>query len=287
MAHFRHDGQRLAYTAYGEGTRPTVLLPGLLLSQEMQAPLARALASRGNRVITMDPLGHGASDRPQEPWRYSMTSFAEQTIALLDHLEVPQAVVGGTSLGANITLELASLAPDRLRGMVVEMPVLDHAVAACAAAFTPLLFALKFGEPAMRLLARVAGAIPRRAVPFLLQIALDSISQEPAPSAAVLGGILYGRVAPDHRQRAKIPAPALVIGHPRDPMHPFSDADMLASELPHARLLQASSILELRLRPERLTGEIAAFVAQCWDQPPVARPRKETAWNTASSAAPD
>ncbi len=267
MAYFRHDGQRLAYTAYGKGARTTVLLPGLLLSAAMQAPLARELACRGNRVITMDPLGHGASDRPEEPWRYSMTAFAQQTIALLDHLEVPEAIVGGTSLGANITLELAALAPERLRGMVVEMPVLDHAVAACAAAFTPLLFALRYGEPAMKLLARGARVIPRRAVPFLLQIGLDSIAQDPGPSAAVLAGILYGRVAPDHRQRATFRAPALVIGHPRDPLHPFSDAGMLVSELPDARLVQANSILELRLHPERLTGEIAGFVAECWEQP--------------------
>jgi hypothetical protein len=37
--------------------------------------------------------------------------------------------------------------------------------------------------------------------------------------------------------------PALVIGHYRDPIHPFSDSDMLARELPNARLLEASSIL--------------------------------------------
>ena len=48
----------------------------------------------------------------------------------------------------------------------------------------------------------------------------------------------------------------LVIGHYRDPVHPFSDSDMLVRELPNARLVQASSILELRLTPERLTGEI-------------------------------
>ena len=41
----------------------------------------------------------------------------------------------------------------------------------------------------------------------------------------------------------------LVIGHYRDPIHPFSDSDMLVRELPNARLVEASSILELRLTP--------------------------------------
>src|SRR3984957_12118095 len=264
MAHFRLDGQRLAYTVYGEGPRTTVLLPGLLLSQKMQAPLARRLAERGNRVVTMDPLGHGESSRPREVWRYSMAAFAVQTIALLDHLEIQQAVVGGTSLGANITLEVASQAPERLAGMIVEMPVLDNAIPACGAAFTPLLFALKFGEPAMGMLARGARAVPRRPLPFLAQIGLDWISQDPAPSAAVLSGILYGRVAPDHNERRTFEAPALVIGHPRDPVHPFSDAGMLASELPNGRLINARSVLELRMRPARLSDQIAGFVQDCW-----------------------
>ena len=266
MAEFHIDGQRIAYTVYGDGPRTTVLLPGLLLSQKMQAPLARQLARRGNRVVTMDPLGHGRSSRPREIWRYSMGAFAEQTIALLDHLQLDRAIVGGTSLGANITLEVAIRQPDRLAGMIVEMPVLDNAIPACGAAFTPLLFALKFGEPGMRALAAGARAIPRAPLPLLAEIGLDWISQDPAPSASVLGGILYGRVAPDHRQRMSLQAPALVIGHPRDPVHPFSDAGMLASELPNGRLINAHSILELRVRPRRLTGKIATFIDDCWDQ---------------------
>jgi pimeloyl-ACP methyl ester carboxylesterase len=183
MAQFRFDGQRLAYTVHGQGDRVTVLLPGLLLSQKMQIPLARELAAKGNRVVTLDPLGHGSSARPLESWRYSMSAFARQTVALLDHLGVERAVVGGTSLGANITLEVAAQAPGRLAGMIIEMPVLDNAVLACAAAFTPLLFALKFGAPAMRVLARAAGAVPRGPLPFLAGVGLDSISQDPEPSA--------------------------------------------------------------------------------------------------------
>jgi pimeloyl-ACP methyl ester carboxylesterase len=264
MAYFRHDGQRLAYSIHGEGSRTTVLMPGLLLSQKMQVPLAQALSRHGNRVITFDPLGHGASDRPREMWRYSMNAFAKQCVALLDHLEVDEAVIGGTSLGANITLEVASIAPERLRGMIIEMPVLDNAIPACAAAFTPLLFALTLGRPVMEALARGARQIPRVGIPLLVELGLDMISQDPGPSGSVLQGILFGRTAPDHPIRQTLQAPALVIGHPRDPIHPFSDSDMLAHELPNGRLLAAESIIELRTRPERLTDEIAEFVAECW-----------------------
>ncbi len=268
MPYFRHDGRRLAYTAHGEGDRVTVFTPGLLLSQKMQTPLARQLARRGNRVITLDPLGHGQSDRPDDMTLYSMPAFAEQTVALLDHLELDEAIVGGTSLGANITLEVAALAPKRLRGMIVEMPVLDRAIPACAAAFTPLLLALTLGEPAMRALAQAAGRVPRGHVPFLLELGLDSVSQSPKPSAAVLQGILFGRTAPTHEERRHFDAPALVIGRPRDPIHPFSDAGTLADELPNGRLINANSIIELRTHPARLTAEIAQFVDECWEEEP-------------------
>jgi pimeloyl-ACP methyl ester carboxylesterase len=271
VAHFRYDGQGLAYTVYGSGSRTTVLMPGLLLSQKMQSRLARELATTDNRVVTFDPLGHGDSDRPRDMWRYSMSAFAKQAVALLDHLEVPTAVIGGTSLGANITLEIASLAPERVRGMIIEMPVLDNAIPACAAAFTPLLFALTFGEPVMKMIARGVALIPRARVPFLAEIGLDAIAQPPGPSGAVLQGILFGRTAPDHTERCTFTAPTLVIGHPRDPLHPFSDADMLASELPNARLIDANSIIELRLRPKRLTAKIADFVGDCWSEPVSAR----------------
>ncbi len=264
MPFFEHEGQRIAYSAYGEGSRVTVLLPGLLLSQRMQEPLAEALAARGERVIVMDPLGHGRSDRPRDMWRYSMGTFARQVVALLDRLEVDQAVVGGTSLGANVTLEVASLAPERLRGMLLEMPVLDNGLLGSALAFTPLLVALTFGEPVMKAVQRVAGWVPRAPLPLVAEIMVDWVAQDPGPSAAVLQGIFFGRIAPHRTERRTFDAPALVIGHPRDPVHPFSDAGMLAAELPNGRLLNADSLLELRTRPERLTSEIAAFVDACW-----------------------
>lgn len=264
MPFFEHDGQRIAYTEHGRGPRATVLLPGLLFSQRMQEPLARALAARGNRVITMDPLGHGRSDRPRDMWRYSMTSFGGQLVGLLDHLELEQAVLGGASLGANVTLEAAAAAPERVRGMLLEMPVLDNALLGCAIGFTPLLASLTFGEPAMKLVQRVARRVPRAPLPLIPEIVLDWVSQDPGPSAAVMQGLFFGRIAPHREVRRTFAAPALIIGHKRDPIHPFSDADMLAEELPNARLLNADSIFELRTNPERLTGEIADFVDACW-----------------------
>ena len=191
-----------------------------------------------------------------------MTFFGEQVIALLDHLEIDEAVILGTSLGANTAIEAAALAPERLRGMVIEMPVLDGALLACALAFTPLMLALSYGEPMMRVVQAGAKRVPR--LPWLLDFVVDTVRQDPAPGAAVLQGLFFGRIAPHRGERRRIKTTTLVIGHRRDPLHPFSDAGMLAEELPNGRLLEASSIVELRIAPERLTGEIADFIDECW-----------------------
>jgi pimeloyl-ACP methyl ester carboxylesterase len=279
---FDYLGHRLVFDEYGAGERPIVLLPGLLFSRKMHEPLAEELAQAGHRVLCLDLLGHGDSDRPPEMTGYSMTHFAEQVIGLLDHLEIEKAVVGGTSLGANVTLESAALAPERVQGLLVEMPVLDNALVACAVAFTPLLVGLTFGAPAARLLARGARALPRGSS-RLADMLLDWASQDPKPSASVLQGLFFGRIAPPSEERKLLGMRALVIGHPRDPVHPFNDSDELVRELPNARLVEANSILELRLTPKRLTSEIVAFADECWEpgRPPAHEPaRKRTGPST-------
>jgi pimeloyl-ACP methyl ester carboxylesterase len=277
-SYFEHEGRRLAYTVYGEGPRTTVLLHGLLLSQKMHRPLARALARAGNRVVTLDLLGHGQSDRPRDMSAYSMPFFGEQVIGLLDHLELDEAVLAGTSLGANTTLEAAAAHPERVRGMVVEMPVLDNALLGCAIAFTPLMCALTFGEPFMKGVSWATRKLPTGRV-WGADVLLDTVRQQPGPSAAVLQGLFFGRVAPHREIRRTITAPALVIGHDRDPVHPFSDSDALVSELPNARLLRADSLLEMQLSPERLTGEISGFLDECW------RPRRRAGGRRAAGVA--
>ena len=261
--HFDFDGHRLVYDEYGSGPRVVVLLPGLLFSRKMHRPLAETLADRGHRVLCLDLLGHGDSDRPPEMVNYGMLTFGRQAIALLDHVEVDQAVIGGTSLGANVSLEAAAAAPERVRGLLVEMPVLDNALLGCAIAFTPLLVGLTFGAPVARLIGGVARLAPRTGS-LLPDMMLDWIGQDPKPSASVLQGLFFGRVAPPSEERQAMDQETLVIGHYRDPIHPFSDSDMLVRELPNARLVQASSVLELRLTPERLTGEIVQFVERCF-----------------------
>src|SRR3954447_1719643 len=281
---FMHAGFRLVYDDYGQGERPLVLLPGLLLPRSMHRPLARELAERGNRVLVLDLLGHGESDRPYDMTQYSFPLFAQQVIGLLDHLAIDEAVIGGTSLGANIALETLVAAPDRVRGAVIEMPVLDNALLGCALAFTPLLLAVTVGRSVTGAVASVFRRLPRTGR-NLIDVGLDWASLEPGPSGAYLQGLFFGRIAPPRTERTQIQTPALVIGHPRDPIHPFSDAGSLVDEMPNARMVEASWIGELRVTPKRLTAEIGAFVDECWVEKPRATRRGAAATRRRAGAA--
>ena len=264
MGDFLCEGHRIEYDAYGEGGRVLVLVHGLLMNRRMFEHLGPALAREGNRVICVDLLGHGRSDRPEDLRLYSMPLFARQVAALLDHLELGSAVVGGTSLGANVALELAVRHPERVQGLFVEMPVLDNALPAVAGAFTPVLLGLRIGRPVFEVASRLTSLVPR--TNYLVDIGLDWVRQRPGPSGAVLEGLLLGETAPHRELRRQIEQPTLIVGHTRDPVHPFSDSGMLAEELPNARLVVASSIFEWRLTPKRLDAELAAFLADVWDQ---------------------
>ena len=268
MGEFHYEGHRIEYDSYGEGGRVLVLVHGLLMNRRMFDRLGPALAERGNRVIAVDMLGHGRSDRPEDLRLYSMPLFSRQVAALLDHLEQPTAVVGGTSLGANIALELATRQPERVRGLFIEMPVLDNALSAVAATFTPVLLGLRWGRPLFEGVSLLTSAIPR--TNHLVDIGLDWVRQRPGPSQAVLEGLLLGETAPHRERRLQIEQPALIVGHPRDPLHPFSDSGMLAEELANGRLVEASSPFEWRFTPDRLNEELAAFLERVWSEPAAA-----------------
>ncbi|MEA2453044.1 MAG: hypothetical protein QOG04_1754 [Actinomycetota bacterium] len=235
----------------------------MLLPRTHHYPLADALADRGNRVILIDLLGHGESDNPKHSRYYSMELFGNQVIGLLDHLDIPEAVIGGTSLGANVTLEVAAHAPERCRGLFVEMPVLERAAPAAALIFLPLVIAYSQAAGVFQSVASLLRKIPRGAWIYS-DVLLDTLSRDPVPSAAVIHGLLTGRLAPHPNDREKIDVPALITGHQRDLLHPFSDAEALHRELPNSELIQANSFFELRFPPNRLSDRIADFLDEIW-----------------------
>jgi pimeloyl-ACP methyl ester carboxylesterase len=267
VPYFNYDGFKISYEQRGSRgaarERPLVLIHGLLLSRKHHYPLADVLAKSGNRVILIDLLGHGESDRPQHSRYYTMELFARQVVALLDHLDVPEAVVGGTSLGANVSLEVAAHASNRCRGLLIEMPVLERAAPAAGSMFLPLVVAYAEVAPLFHYLGSLVKKLPR-GVHVYGDVLIDLLSRDPESSAAVLHGLLTGRLAPHPADREKFDHEALIIGHERDLLHPFSDASALNRELPNSELVQANSFFQLRFPPNELSEKISSWLNDIW-----------------------
>ncbi len=260
---FTHGDLTLSYEVHGSGDRTLVYLHGLLLDAAVNRRLARDLADAGNRVILLDLPGHGASDKPRRATAHRMDAYARRVIDLLDELGVEKAVIGGISLGADVALQVALIAPLRVQAMVLEMPVLESATPFAALLFTPLLVATHYGAPFVRALSLVARRIPRERLGPFDQF-FGPLILDPDEMVAVLHGVLVGPVAPSAEERSAMTMPALVIGHQSDRLHPFGDAYRLSDQLPNSRLLEAHSFWELRVVPARLTSEISSFLDQVW-----------------------
>ena len=263
---FVHEGNRLVYDTYGDGERLVVYMHGLLLDADLNRGVAGALAERGNRVVLLDLLGHGRSDKPTHVSSYRIDSYATQVFGLLDELGADTTVLGGLSLGANVSLFAATQQPERVRALVLEMPVLERAVPAAAMAFVPIVLAAHYGRPVLRVVSDFVRSLPR--TPFgPLNSFLGAASLSPEVLAAIMHGVLVGPVAPTQEERSRIEVPALILAHSNDLIHPFNDAQNLAHQLPNAELIRARSPLELRLQPYRLTDRIAAFLRDVWEPP--------------------
>jgi pimeloyl-ACP methyl ester carboxylesterase len=231
---FTFAGHRLIYDDYGEGDRLVVYLHGLLIDSELNRGIARALADRGNRVVLLDLLGHGRSDKPEHASAYRIDTYADQVFALLDELGIDEAVLGGMSLGANVSLFAAGREPRRVRGLVLEMPVLEWATPSAALFFAPLLLLVHYARTPARWIASFVRTVPGTpSAPF--NSLLHAAACSPEVMAAILHGILVGPVAPTQEERARIDVPTLVLAHRNDLLHPLAARAAAASGSAHGR----------------------------------------------------
>jgi 3-oxoadipate enol-lactonase len=98
------------------GDGPVVVLShGLLMNRSMFEPQVPALRD-AYRVVTWDERGHGSAEH-DGTWTF--WDSARDLLALLDHLGVEQAVLGGMSQGGFLSLRAALLAPERVRALVL------------------------------------------------------------------------------------------------------------------------------------------------------------------------
>jgi pimeloyl-ACP methyl ester carboxylesterase len=115
----RSRGFMIHYEVAGTGL-PLVLVPGTLSSaaQWELFGYVRALAEEF-RVVSVDPLGHGRSEKPHAPDAYHAAGVTADLVAVLDAEGIEQSTVWGYSRGGWIAYRLAATYPERVARIVI------------------------------------------------------------------------------------------------------------------------------------------------------------------------
>lgn len=161
MPRAKINGIELNYVVHGEGY-PLVLAHGFAASLEMWADQVPEFAEK-YRVVVYDSRGHGASEVPTDMAQYTLEHYVEDQRALMAHLAIEEAYVGGLSMGGMIAMRFALKYPQRVRGLLL------CDTAAEFAGPNRQLFETMHGSAAVQVREQGVGAVARRALEALMR----------------------------------------------------------------------------------------------------------------------
>jgi pimeloyl-ACP methyl ester carboxylesterase len=236
MPFFTHDAIQFHYRDTGDGI-PFVFQHGL--GSDVQQTFDLFRPPSGFRLLSFDCRGHGET-RPMGPEeKISVAQFTEDLRTFLDHLRIEQAVIGGISMGAAISLHFALTYPERVRGLVLSRPAwLDKSRVDNMQAFSTLAeFIRKYGAQ--------EGARRYQETTAFQQV----LKVSPDNATSLLANFTHPRAEETVAKLERIPAhipghtrddwkrlrvPTLVLANRQDAIHPFEFGEELARGIPGA-----------------------------------------------------
>jgi pimeloyl-ACP methyl ester carboxylesterase len=271
----RAGGHAIAYQQAGPADGPVViLLHGLASDADTWDKAIGRLAERGLRVLAVDLLGHGASDKPDST--YLLTDFAESLAAFMDALQIPSATLCGHSFGGAIAMFFGTGHADRVdRVVLVSAGGLGREVhpvlRAAALRVAPPLLRVAMSPRMRRLYARpglhkVLRLTPENVINLRRAgRALGTVEGQAAFFASVRGVIAPSgqRAASEEMRTFAEKVPMLLIWSEDDPVIPLAHAQAHAARAtPSCRLVVFPSRGHEphRRNAERFAEEVAAFV---------------------------
>ncbi|MET9515247.1 alpha/beta fold hydrolase [Streptomyces sp. NPDC002994] len=252
------NGIRIGYTDEGSGP-PLVLVHGHPFDRTMWAPQIEAFAPT-HRVIAPDLRGYGESE--VVPGITPLSDFAADIAALLDHLGVERAVLGGLSMGGQIVMECYRLFPERITGLVLAdtFPAAETEEG-------------KRGRNALadRLLSEgmkgYADEVRDKMVaPYNTDASAHVHRMMTAASPEGAAAALRGRAQrPDYRDLlTRVSVPTLVVVGRDDTYTPVADAEAMHAAIPGSTLavIESSAHLPNLERPDVFNAALRAHLAR-------------------------
>ena len=226
------NGIQIAYTDEGEGL-PLLFIHGFPLNRRAWAHQVEAFKSR-HRVIALDLRGFGESGSTSGP--VSMSNFAEDVLALLDHLVTGPVILAGHSMGGYIALAFAKAYPQWLRGLALVGTKAGRDTSEIAKARR---------ETAEKVRKEGAAVVVDAMAPKMLSpknqeegvAAKVRDLMAPASPQGIVGALLGMAERPDAGGwLGSIRVPTLVITGADDSIIPVSESEALVRSIPEAQL---------------------------------------------------
>ncbi len=216
--------------------RPAVRVPAR--PGRRRQPAVWPLSTAGGRSADrFDLRGHGETRPLGDVDKLTIATLADDLIALLDHLGIKQAVIGGISLGAAIAVNVALRYPERVLGLVLVRPAwIDRPLPENVTRYTTIARLIRESGPH-------AGLARFRALPEFLAMERESpdcarslVGQFEHPRAvecvARLERLVADTPCADRASYGISKVPALVVGNRQDPIHPWPLAQSLSELIP-------------------------------------------------------
>lgn len=261
---------RPGLTLHGEvaGDGPLVMaLHGLTAARRYVLHGSRSIERAGYRVAIYDARGHGQSDPARARSEYRYPEYAEDAVAVLDHLGVERAVLVGHSMGAHTAARVALTHPDRVAALVLGAPAHVGRPSDNLARWDALADGLEHGGPEGMLAALEPLGVPEQWAASLRTVIVQRLSKHLHPGAVADALRATPRsVAFDGMEAlTTIRVPTLVIGSRDeiDPDHPLTVAQEYARRIPGAQFaIEADGEAPLTWRGGALSRTIMEFLAK-------------------------
>ncbi|MFF3611457.1 alpha/beta fold hydrolase [Streptomyces sp. NPDC002580] len=255
-------------TLHHDDTGPSAGLPVLLIhghpfNRTLWAPQVAALVAAGHRVITPDLRGYGDSE--VEPGTVYLADLADDVVALLDHLGIDRAVVGGVSMGGQIAMEVQRRHARRVRALVLSdtsAPAETDEGRAFRNRLADRLLSEGMDGYADEVIGKMLAAYNVTAMPDVAAHVLGMMrGTDPRGAAAALRGRAE---RPDYRDTlASVRSPVLIVVGADDVFTPISDAEAIHDLVPHAALavIGGAGHLPGAEQPDRFNAVLLDFLA--------------------------
>jgi pimeloyl-ACP methyl ester carboxylesterase len=225
----------MAYLDVGVG--PAVLmLHGFPFDKSMWTDQVDALTAAGFRVVVPDLRGLGATKAVVEI--STMDDMARDAVALLDRLQIGEAVVCGLSMGGYVALELVHLFPERVSGLVLagtRAPADNEQERAGREQQVQTMMRAGMVPISIATLPKLLAERTRAEKPGVVKDVRRMITRaDPKGAAAAQRGMAARR---DYTEDlSNIKAPTLIIVGREDPIRPVTDAEFMQERIPNSRL---------------------------------------------------